>query len=318
LNSITDARRYSRKPPTKAGLPFSTVDSLCRQGHHVPMSRTVRLAAAAALTLSLSACAGGPEAKSPPPHESSNSVTASPQQSADIPVKVNIGGGRQLFVHCSGEGSPTIVLESGDESDQSQWRAVFKQLAAETRVCAYDRLGNGSSDAATGCRRTPELLGDLSAMLAAVEARSPYVLVGTSGGGYLMTSYAYAHPRETAGIVLAETPHAIIPSQAPKELLAELDCRSALNQEHRAYVSVERYAWTHRHRIGRIPMTVISNDYGDFGENAEQKTNVQGQRGWLVLSPLARQVVVTSGHNVPENEPELTVREILSVLAAAR
>jgi hypothetical protein len=43
-----------------------------------------------------------------------------------------------------------------------------------------------------------------------------------------------------------------------------------------------------------------------------------GQRGWLVLSPLAQQVVVTSGHDVPENEPELTVREIFRVLAAAR
>jgi predicted small lipoprotein YifL len=283
------------------------------------MSRAVRLAAAAALMLTLSACGGsGPAAQSPPPHKSTNSVTASPQESADVPVLVSIGGARHLFVHCSGQGSPTIVLESGDESDQFQWSAVFRRLAAETRVCAYDRLGNGSSDAATGCRRTPELLGDLSAMLAAVEARPPYVLVGTSGGGYLMTSYAYAHPRATAGIVLAETPHAIIPSQAPKGLLAELDCGSALNQEHRDYVSVERYAWTHRHPIGRIPMTVISNDYGDSGENAEQKTNVKGQRGWLVLSPLARQVVVTSGHDVPENEPDLTEREILRVLAAAR
>ena len=155
-------------------------------------------------------------------------------------------------------------------------------------------------------------------MLVAVGAEPPYVLVGTSGGGFLMTSYAYAHPDQTAGIVLAETPHAIIPSQAPKELLAELDCRSPLNKEHRDYVAVERFAWTHRHRIGRIPMTVISNDYGDTWENAEQKTNAKGQRGWLDLSPLARQVVVTSGHDVPENEPDLTVREILRVLAAAR
>jgi pimeloyl-ACP methyl ester carboxylesterase len=184
------------------------------------------------------------------------------------------------------------------------------------------RSGYGETAAATGCRRTPELLGVLSAMLAAVKAEPPYVLVGTSGGGYLMTSYAYAHPSETAGIVLAETPHAIIPSRVPRSLLAELNCRSSLNQEHRDYVAVERYSWTHRHQVGRIPMTVISNDYGDNWENAEEKTeektNVQGQRGWLVLSPLARQVVVTSGHDVPEKEPDLSVREILRVLSAAR
>jgi hypothetical protein len=56
-------------------------------------------------------------------------------------------------------------------------------------------------------------------------------------------------------------------------------------------------------------MTVISNDYGDNWENAEEETNVKDQRGWLVLSPLARQVVVTSGHDVPRNEPDLTVRD---------
>ena len=37
-----------------------------------------------------------------------------------------------------------------------------------------------------------------------------------------------------------------------------------------------------------------------------------------MLSPLAKQVVVTSGHNVPEFEPDLTVREILRVLDEAR
>jgi pimeloyl-ACP methyl ester carboxylesterase len=284
------------------------------------MSRAVRLAAAAALALTVAACGGssggGPSAQSP--SESGSSVTASPDESVDRPELVEIGGGRHLSVHCIGAGSPTIVLESGDESDQFQWSAVYRQLAVETRVCAYDRLGNGSSDPATGCRRTPELLGDLSAMLAAVKAEPPYVLVGTSGGGYLMTSYAYAHPGETAGIVLAETPHAVVPSRVAKSLLAELNCRSPLNREHRDYVFVERYAWSHRHQIGRIPMTVISNDYGGNWQNAEQKTNVKDQRGWLVLSPLARQVVVTSGHDVPENEPDLTVREILRVLSAAR
>ena len=287
------------------------------------MIRVPCLAVAAALALTVTACGGsdpggGAAPPSASPHQVTSSATASPEETADAPALVDIGDGRHLSVHCSGEGSPVVVLESGDESDQFQWSAVFEQLAAQTRVCAYDRAGNGSSDDATGCRRTPELLGDFSAMLAAVGAEPPYVLVGTSGGGFLMTSYAYAHPDQTAGIVLAETPHAIIPSREPKSLLAELDCRSPLNQEHRDYVAVERYAWTHRHRIGQIPMTVISNDYGDTWENAEQKNNVKGQRGWLVLSPLARQVVVTSGHDVPENEPDLTVREILRVLAAAR
>jgi alpha/beta hydrolase family protein len=271
-----------------------------------------------------SGCGGSDEAGSTSssstvsPSGPTSAGASSPAATYDVPELVDIGGGRHLYVQCSGEGSPTVILESGDESDQFQWGSVRPAVSEHTRVCAYDRLGNGSSDPATGCRRTPQLLGDLTAMLEAVDADPPYVLVGTSGGGFLMTSFAYEHPGDTAGIVLAETPHAIIPSQAPKALLDELDCRSPLNQERRDYVAVERFAWEHRHRVGRIPMTVISNDYGQNFENEEQRTNVKGQQGWLVLSPLAKQVVVTSGHDVPEVESDLTVREILRVLDAAR
>ena len=271
----------------------------------------------------LAACGDGRSSagdRAAPSTSSAAAVTpsASPTATYDVPELVDIGGSRQVYAHCSGEGSPTVVLESGDESDQFQWSSVLPEVARHTRVCAYDRLGNGSSDPATGCRRTEQLLADLDAMLAAVDAEPPYVLVGTSGGGFIMTSYAYEHPADTAGIVLAETPHAIIPAEAPPELLDELDCRSADNQEHRDYVAVERWAWEHRHRIGRIPMTVISNDYGETYENQEQRSNVRQQRGWLVLSPLAKQVVVTSGHDVPELEWGLTVREILRVVDAAR
>jgi pimeloyl-ACP methyl ester carboxylesterase len=287
----------------------------------------VAVAAVAVLVAGTSGCSdsgdGDDDGRPSGRTSSSSTGSSSPARSGtgttdDAPELVDIGGSRYLSVRCTGTGSPVVVLESGDESDQYQWQSVLPEVAERTRVCSYDRFGNGGSDPASGCRRTPELLADLAAMLAAVDAEPPYVLVGTSGGGFLMTSYAYAHPEETAGIVLAETPHAIIPSEAPPELLDELDCRSALNQEHRDYVAVERWAWEHRHRIGRIPMTVISNDYGASYENEEQRTNVKGQQGWLVLSPLAKQVLVTSGHDVPQLEWGLTVQEILRVVDEAR
>lgn len=65
-------------------------------------------------------------------------------------------------------------------------------------------------------------------------------------------------------------------------------------------------------------MTVITNDYGDAYTNADERTNVTAQKGWLELSPQARQVVVTSGHNVPGNEPDLVAKEILRVLHGTR
>jgi hypothetical protein len=273
------------------------------------------VAMASLLQLVLAGC--GDSGKAPPPLSPSPSNTAQPSATPGTGM-VEIGGGRKVYVECAGSGSPTIVLESGDESDHYQWSQVAPGLSDRTRTCSYDRLGTGASDEPTGCRQLKDLRADLEALLRAIGEGGPYVLVGTSGGGYLMAGFAYAHPADVKGMVFAETPHAIIPSKVPKELLEELKCDSPTNRERRDYVKVENEAWSKRHRIGDIPITVITNDYGDVFENEEQRTNVEGQKGWLKLSPRARQVIVTSGHNVPENEADLVIKEILKVLEAAR
>ena len=211
---------------------------------------------------------------------------------------------------------PTILLEAGDENDISQWAAVMPRLVDHARTCAYDRLGVGSSDPASGCRGPADLLGDTEGLLKALGEKGPYVLVGHSGGGFLMADFAYAHPEQVLGLVLVETPKAIDPKRAPKSLLTDINCHRATNMEHRHYVAVENYAWSHQHRIGNIPMTVISNKFSPPYDDYEQPTNVRDQRGWFALSPQARQVVVTSGHEVEVNQPDLVVREILHVLSA--
>jgi hypothetical protein len=268
------------------------------------------------LSLVLTACSDSADA---PPAGQSPSPSASIQPSDSLFTDlVAVGGGRNVYVQCAGSGSPTIILESGDESDHIQWRLVEPSLAERTRTCSYDRLGTGASDKPTGCRQLKDLNGDLEALLRATGEDGPYVLVGTSGGGFLMAGFAYAHPRDVKGMAFVETPHAIIAEEAPPELLQELKCDSPMNEERRDYVAVENEAWANRERIGDIPLVVISNDYGNDYDNEEQRTNVEDQKGWFKLSPQARQVVVTSGHDVPENEPDLVIKEILQVLEATQ
>ena len=48
------------------------------------------------------------------------------------------------------------------------------------------------------------------------------------------------------------------------------------------------------------------------------RTNVQDQRGWLTLSPRAKQTIVHTGHAVEEADPELVINVILDVIKAAR
>ena len=230
------------------------------------------------------------------------------------------GLGSELYLRCIGSGSPTILLEAGDgDTGSDHWRLVAGPLANDTRTCIYDRAGLGRSDPATGCRQLDDLLDDLDGVLAAPFIDGPFILVGASGGGFIMAGFAARHPEQVAGMVFVETPKALTAELYP-EVLPEIACDAPGNVERRDYLAVEHAAWDNRAKLGDFPLTVLSNDYGDSAEpNTDEATNVEDQKGWFELSPdHARQVVVTSGHDIATNQPDLVIAEIRAVLAAAR
>jgi pimeloyl-ACP methyl ester carboxylesterase len=232
--------------------------------------------------------------------------------------------GRRIYVRCKGSGSPTVVLEGGDEDTSESYAFAENALAEETRTCVYDRANLGRSDPDPRRRGLSELVGDLEAGLREAKIPGPYILVGTSGGGYVVTGYAVAHPRQVAGMVFVEVPSPFRDPPAP--ILEATRWDSPANVENRDYLQVEKDAWASRRRIGDIPVTMISNEYSDAevaaaefpAEARGMRTNVKDQRGWLVLSPRAEQVVVHTGHAVEEADPDLVTSEIMKVIAAAR
>jgi alpha/beta hydrolase fold len=275
--------------------------------------------AALLFTLPLAACSS--ESKDDSPSSTltgTQAATTSTAESGVIVGMFDVGNGRQLYLRCEGTGAPTILLEAGDEDGASTWNKVVPQLSANSRTCAYDRPGNGRSAQVEGCRQLSDFLGDLDALLQSASVDGPYVLVGHSGGGYLMAGFAAQHPDSVAGLVLVETPKAVVIENLPPGIAAEIKCDSARNEEHRDYAAIEHAVWDVRKEIGTFPMTIISNDWGQSAETIDDETNVQDQRGWLVLSPNSKQVVVTSGHEVQDDDPALVIREILAVLEAAR
>ena len=202
-------------------------------------------------------------------------------------------------------------MEGGDEDTSSSYGFAVADIAAVTRTCVYDRANLGQSDPAEGPRGLSELVGDLEALLDSADVEGPYVLVGTSGGGYITAGYAFAHPDEVAGMVFVETPSPFI--DPPPEIVELTAWDHPSNVENRDYLQVEKDAWAARTEIGDIPVTVISNDYGPDAEPGA-RTNVEDQKGWLVLSPSAKQIVVTTGHAVEEADPQLVIDAILDVV----
>lgn len=113
--------------------------------------------------------------------------------------------GHRMHIYCTGNGSPTIILEAGAYSFSSEWYWVQKQLATTNRVCSYDRAGNGWSAPVAGARDGLTLVHELHSLLAAANISGPYILAGHSLGGLLNRIYATQYPGEVLGMVLVDS-----------------------------------------------------------------------------------------------------------------
>jgi pimeloyl-ACP methyl ester carboxylesterase len=118
--------------------------------------------------------------------------------------RVDIGG-RRINLHCTGAGSPTVILMAGFASWSPIWYKVQPVIAQATRVCTFDRAGYGFSDPAPRFQILSDVVDDLHAALKAGAIPRPYVLVGHSLGGVEVRGYAQRWPQEVVGMVLVDT-----------------------------------------------------------------------------------------------------------------
>ncbi len=120
--------------------------------------------------------------------------------------------GHQMNIYCTGEGSPTVILEAGGVANSLWWYRVQGELAQHTRVCAYDRAGQGWSEPVDGPRDAITLVGELHTLLQEAGIPAPYVIAGHSFGAILARIYAHQYPEQVSGIVLVES-GLLIPKQ---------------------------------------------------------------------------------------------------------
>src|SRR5437899_11912775 len=112
------------------------------------------------------------------------STTAMPGHMVDV-------GGHRLYVHCTGSGSPTVVLVSGLAETSVYWDGwIAPAVAQNTTVCSYDRAGQGWSDPPPNPQDGAAVATDLHNLLANAQIPGPYVVVGQSTGGVYARIYA--------------------------------------------------------------------------------------------------------------------------------
>jgi pimeloyl-ACP methyl ester carboxylesterase len=135
-------------------------------------------------------------------------------QGGEMDEMVDIGT-HSLHIRCTGQGTPTVVIDAGlgDASDQVQ--PLQAQVAQYTRVCAYDRAGYGASEPGPLPRDSQRMADELKQLLGKAGVRGPYVLVGHSLGGLNAQVFAHRYPDLVAGLVLLDpSPLPFITGQA--------------------------------------------------------------------------------------------------------
>jgi pimeloyl-ACP methyl ester carboxylesterase len=98
-------------------------------------------------------------------------------------------GAMSMHIHCTGEGTPMVLLDSGAGLFSSSWEYVQEALSVETRVCSYDRAGMGWSDLGEPPFDGVTMADQLHALLEAADEPRPFVFVGHSLGGMVGRIY---------------------------------------------------------------------------------------------------------------------------------
>jgi hypothetical protein len=135
-----------------------------------------------------------------PPTEEIPTETPTPENTPlpPIPGAVDVGG-YYVYYKCFGEGTPTVIVETG-EADKptlsNSWNAVIQAVSPITRICIHDRVNN--------VRTSQQVAENLHILLSKIPVPGPYNLVAHSIGSYHARVFAHLYPEEVAGMVLVE------------------------------------------------------------------------------------------------------------------
>jgi pimeloyl-ACP methyl ester carboxylesterase len=260
---------------------------------------------------------------------------------ASLDKLIDVGGYR-LHIKCVGNGSPTVILEAGLGGGLNHWSKVMPDIGKFTRVCAYDRPSEGDSDPAPRplrrfgshtyiqLRTGNESVQDLHNLLLRTKEAGPYVFVGHSLGGIYVMLYANQYPKEIVGMVLVDASHPdqfVRQAKLIKPELAKQDHDGLMQNREGADIDqiLAKVRATHWH--SDIPLYVlargrVSPPPSDWSAEAWAKYT-QAQRE--MQADHARRsrngkliIAEKSGHDIPNDQPELVVDAIRQVVSLAR
>jgi pimeloyl-ACP methyl ester carboxylesterase len=231
-------------------------------------------------------------------------------------------GGHELYMRCSGTGSPTIVYLHGYITDpsfsgSSSASAIQFMLQDRYRMCVYDRANVGESDSVPGPLDGTSSVTDLHGLLDATGIEPPYVLLAASFGGLIAHLYSATYPDDVVGMVYLDC-------SLPADV-AEIDKRFDPGVERPGWEGtveqIDQWAtYAQAYEVEgdapKIPLTYLASfDIPPEPQIAEAVRN--GQREYVEMFSPGRFIVLDVPHYMEPEIPERIVSEIEKVIAQA-
>jgi len=277
--------------------------------------RSVRGWLAVVAVVAVAACSGAA------PHDRPHA-----QRASALPaVRYANNGGYLLAYQCAGSGSPTVILEAGYTASgiSTYGPVIVPALARRTRVCTYDRAGDGLSDARPASVRP--LTGttqarELHALLKMIHVGPPYVLVGHSYGGMITREFAALFPGQVAGMVLLDAssePEVAVYDRLHAGPWIDGTVQPAPNQQIDIGATVRQLE--RAPRLGRMPLIVVTAGIlQDQWLKTVPALEARAQTRLALLSAGSIHVLDRGiGHLIPALDPRIVIAATKAVLAAA-
>lgn len=287
------------------------------------MRRSLGLPVVAALMVV--ACAPAVPVSSPSAAPATNPpVTAAPSAPGSSPLVVSEDfagqvdiGGYTLFIDCMGEGTPAVIFEAGLNGNSYHWTSAQNELSKTTRSCWYSRAGLNPSQARPRGMAPKEglsagfMAGEEYKLLQAAGIPGPYVVVGHSYGGMVARLFAFAHPAETAGVVLVD---ASSEHQYEGDWLAnDDDWLDGATRVDRETTRRELEAIT---SLGDTPLVVLTQS--DLGGDFEADWSTWQDELAALSTNSLHMIAWPSGHMIMQDQGRLMVESIRAAVEAAR
>ena len=270
----------------------------------------------------------------------------------------DIGDGRQLYLNCQGDGSPTVFIIPGKGSYAEVWNVVVPPhdpirsspydligkaqlrpspnatqptVAKTTRVCAYDRPntrpdGDDRSTPVPQPHSVQQDVDDIVKLIAASHLSTPLVVAAHSYGGLVADLLARTHPELVSGLVFVDPTSEFLPRLGRPNQDAAFDRAARAPSEPGGEGFLAKDAFDRIKAaplFPKVPAIVLSSDKfpppAELKPDSHTKFQIQAANRLLAETLATENVIIPdSGHDMMLYQPQRVAEKIGAIVEKVR